>query len=35
MAAPLSIVISDPNGWLTFKYSSSLWYPVRRRKNLE
>src|SRR5580658_2287412 len=35
MAAPLSILISDANGCLTLKYSSSLWYPVRRRKNLE
>jgi hypothetical protein len=35
MAAPLSILISDPNGCLTFKYSSSLWYPVRLCKNLE
>src|SRR4029077_15553618 len=32
MAAPLSILISDPNGCLTFKYSSSLWDPVRPAK---
>jgi hypothetical protein len=35
MAAPLSILISDPNGCLTFQIFGLTVYPVRPCKNLE